>query len=83
MGGARIHSSAKELVFKRHGPPVLADNRGHIIMFYIYSTLSRCLKTSTSTNNHKEYERLHGPHSNVEHSTLRRHFNVEMAAPKD
>ena len=39
MGGARIHSSAEELVFKRR------------------------LKTSTSTNNHKEYERLHGPHS--------------------
>ena len=63
MGGARIHSSAEELVFKRHGPPVPADNRGYIIMFYIYSTLLRCLKTSTSTNNHKEYERLHGPHS--------------------
>ena len=63
MGGARIHSSAEELVFKRHGPPVPADNRGYINMFYINSTPSRGLKTSTSTNNHKEYERLHGPHS--------------------
>ena len=63
MGGARIHSSAEELVFKRHGPPVPADNRGYINMFYINSTPSRGLKTSTSTNNYKEYERLHGPHS--------------------
>ena len=61
--GARTHSSAEELIFKRHGPPVLADDRRYVIMFYIFSALSRCLKTSPSTSNHKEYARLHGPHS--------------------